>query len=224
MNVRKLMRTPVMTVKPDTALKDVARLLCEFGISGVPVVNDDGAVVGVVSETDILFKELRIDGQRGRLRDVVFRSRRRTQKKAEAVTAGDAMTSPAVTISPEARVADAACLMIDRGVNRLPVVKDDRLVGLVARADLVRAFIRPDEELAAEVERILIDRFWLQPPAVTVDVWDGQVTVTGEVDSTQTALLVEQTLREVPGVLCVSSALVSRSKDGDFSEVPFIGK
>jgi CBS domain-containing protein len=222
MKVGDLMKTSVMTVDPDTPLKNAARILGEFGISDLPVVNDGGVVVGVVSETDVLFKELSAKGKGERLLEALFPSRRSGRKKAEAETAGEAMTSPAITISSNASVADAGRVMLARAIKRLPVVENGRLVGIVARADLVRAFTRSDEEIADEVSAILIDRFWLQPSAVIIDVSEGRVTVAGEVDSGQTAALLEETLRELPGVVSVNAALMSRSGGRDFSDVPFL--
>jgi CBS domain-containing protein len=221
MKVGDLMKMSVMTADPDTPLKNVARILSEFGISGLPVVNDGGAVVGVVSETDILFKELGGKGKRGRLLGALFPSWRSGRRKAEAETAGEAMTSPAITISADASIAAAARLMLERAVNRLPVTENGHLVGIVARADLVRAFSRSDEEIADDVSAILVDGFWLQPSAVVADVSDGRVTVAGEVDSSETAALLEETLRELPGVVSVNAALMSRSDGRDFSDVPF---
>jgi len=221
MKVGDLMNTSVMTVDPDAPLKNVARILTEFGISGLPVVDEGGAVVGVVSKTDILFKEVGAEGRGGRLLEALSPSRRSGRRKAKAETAGEAMTSPAITTSCDASVADAARLMLTRAVNRLPVTDDGRLVGIVTRADLVRVFTRPDEEIANDVNAILIDRFRLLPRAVITDVSEGRVTVAGQVDSGETATLLEETLRTLPGVVSVNAALMSRGDGRDVS-VPFL--
>jgi CBS domain-containing protein len=220
--VGDVMKTTVMTVEPDTPLKNAARILTEFGISGLPVVEADGAVVGVVSETDILFKEVGARQPRARLADALSAARRMRRRKTEAETAGEAMTSPAVTTSSEASVAEAARVMLERRVNRLPVIEGNRLVGIVTRADLVRAFTRSDEEIAADLDALLVDRFWLQPTAVIADVSDGRVTLLGDVDSRETAAALEETVRQLPGVVSVNAALISRSDDRDFSDVPFL--
>lgn len=222
MKVGDVMKTAVMTVDPETPLKNAARILTEFGISGLPVVDADGAVVGVVSETDILFKELGARRRRARLADALSAARRSRRRKTGAETAGEAMTSPAVTISSDASVADAARVMLERRVNRLPVIRGDRLIGIVTRADLVRAFTRSDEEIAADLDALLVDRFWLQPTAVIADVSDGRVTLLGEVDSRETAAALEETVRQLPGVVSVNATLISRSDDRDFSDVPFL--
>ena len=220
MTVGDLMKTSVMTVERDTPLKNVARILSEFGISGLPVV-DDGVVVGVVSETDILFKQLVGNRTRARLVEMLSAAQRARRRKTEAETAGEAMTSPAITVAPDASVAEAARTMLEHVVNRLPVTENGQLVGIVACADLVRAFTRSDEHIAHEVRAILAARFSLEPTAVIVEVSDGRVSVAGEVDSSETAKLLEEALRGLPGVVSVNAALMSRSDDRDFSDVPF---
>ncbi len=221
MTVGDLMKTSVRTVERNTPLRNVARILSELGISGLPVVDAGGAVVGVVSETDILFKEVGENRSRARLVELLSGAQRSRRRKAEAETAGEAMTSPAITIAPEASVAEAAHTMLAHAVNRLPVTENGRLVGIVACADLVRVFTRSDEEIADEVDAILTERFWLEPTALIVEVSDGRLTVAGEVDSSEAAKALEETLRDLPGVVSVNAALMARSDDRDLSDVPF---
>ena len=144
MKVRDLMQSDVRTTSPDESLKDVARTLVENRISGMPVCDAEGKVVGVISEGDILFKERGRPEQRSAPLGWLLDGGSRTDlKKATARTVGDAMTAPAVTIRPSSSATAAARLMIEQGVNRLPVVmQDGRVVGIVTRADLVRAFTR----------------------------------------------------------------------------------
>jgi CBS-domain-containing membrane protein len=111
--------------------------------------------------------------------------------------------------------------MLEHVVNRLPVTENGQLVGIVACADLVRAFTRSDEHIAHEVRAILAARFSLEPTAVIVEVSDGRVSVAGEVDSSEATKLLEEALRGLPGVVSVNAALMSRSDDRDFSDVPF---
>src|SRR3954451_24247248 len=144
MIVSQLMTTNVLTVTPETSLKEVATILSERRISGLPVVAD-GIVVGVVSEADILLRERGApEVQHGVL--ARLRLRRADDARLHATTAGEAMTSPALTVGPRKRVHEAARLMTDRRINRLPVVAGGALVGIVTRADLVRAFTRSDEQ------------------------------------------------------------------------------
>ncbi len=206
MRVRDVMTQDVVTVAPDTGLRDVAALLVQKRISGVPVV-EGGRVLGVVSERDILFKERPSDGlHRGVLAWLMDEGD--LMLKIDARTAGAAMTSPAVTIGPTRGVADAAALMLDEGVSRLPVVEGDVLVGIVTRHDLVRAFARSDEEIWQEIEADpLIRSYWPSPSADDVDVAHGEVTLSGKVDSREHARLIEAFVDRVPGVLGVTSRL-----------------
>src|SRR5215208_4850606 len=142
MNVSQIMSSEVTAVAPDTPLKEVASLLVERAISGVPVMDGD-ELLGVVSETDIVAKE-RGPVPPASLIEKLIRGSGDTNLKLEARTAGDAMTSPAVTIDAWRSVAAAASLMGEHGVNRLPVLEDGHLVGIVTRNDIVRAFTRGD--------------------------------------------------------------------------------
>jgi CBS domain-containing protein len=206
MRVRDVMTTDVTTVAPDTDLRDVAALLVRERISGVPVV-EAGSVVGVVSEQDILFKERPSDNlHRAVLAWLLDEGD--LMLKIDARTAGAAMSKPPVTISPLRGVADAASLMLDENVSRLPVVENGRLVGIVTRHDLVRAFARSDEEIWQEIESDPIIRsYWRRPTADDVNVLKGAVTLSGRVGSKQEAKLIEAFVDRVPGVVAVTSRL-----------------
>jgi CBS domain-containing protein len=216
MKVRDVMTTEVATVEPAASLKEVARLLARRGISGVPVVDAEGVVVGVVSEGDILVKE------RGPLEEpraffgVHRRSAQTQQVKSAAETAVDAMTSPAIVIGPERPVSGAAKLMLEHGVNRLPVVTDGHLVGIVTRADLVRAFGRSDAELEREIRSEVLERaLWIPEGTVKVSVADGAVTLSGMVDTEVDADVLVRLVRRVPGVVSVASTVRWRLRDGE---------
>ena len=213
MNVRELMNADVVTATPTMSLKDAARLLVEHRISGLPVVDERGTVVGVLSEADILYKgrgRSERDGLLARLlqTDVPVEAR-----KVEATTVADAMTSPAVTIGPHRTAAAAARELVSRGVNRLPVVGiDGSLVGIITRADLERAFTRPDTEIENEIrERILARTLWLEPAAVEVSVRGGEVELTGELASAADVQLLERLVEQTPGVVAVRARLTSRT-------------
>lgn len=205
LTVRDVMTRPVRTVGPDTPLKEVARLLVDGGISGVPVVDATDKVLGVISEADFLVKEQgsRAIHHRPLARLLGETSETKAQiDKLEARTAGEAMTTPPVTIAASAAIADAAAVMTRRGINRLPVIDGGRLVGIVTRADLVRAYLRTDEELARTIrEDVLLRILWLDPAAFTVDVRNGEATVTGSVERRSTAAIVEETIKLVPGIV-----------------------
>lgn len=212
MKVKDLMTTEVATVSPGATLKDVAHLLTERGISGVPVVDGDGVVVGVVSEADVLAKEHGPGQPVGRFPWFTGRSDPAFDAKVAARTAAEAMTSPAVTIGAERPVSAAARIMTEQGINRLPVVRDGELVGIVTRADLVRAFTRPDEVLAREIRVDVVERaMWLSPEQIDVQVVNGEVELRGWVDTRVDAEVLELLASRVPGVVGVSSRVTWRA-------------
>jgi CBS domain-containing protein len=210
MKIRDLMTTDVVTVTPDTTLKDAAALLVERRISGLPVVDASGRVLGVLSEADILVKEGGEKRREGMLawlfeRDDVL------EDKLAATTVGEAMSAPAVTVRSNAPVHKAAARMVEEGINRLRVVDDGTLLGIVTRADLVRAFTRSDEEIANEIRNEILRRtLWLEPGAVSVEVADGVVDVTGQVETETDAELLPLFIERVPGVVSVKAALTIR--------------
>lgn len=207
LTVRDVMTAGVLAVGVETPLADVARLLVEHRISGVPVTDPEGAVLGVVSEADFLVKGQGAAAIRRRPLSRFFgesSASRALQAKIAATTAGEAMTSPAITISAAASVAEAAGMMTARSVNRLPVVDGGRLVGIVTRADLVRAYTRSDSDLARAIrEDTLLRALWLDPASFTVSVSSGVVSITGSVERRSTAGIVEHVIAMVPGVVAV---------------------
>ena len=218
MKVRDLMQSDVRTTSPDESLKDVARTLVANRISGMPVCDADGKVVGVISEGDILFKERGRPEQRSAPLGWLLDGGSHTDlKKATARTVGDAMTAPAVTIRPSSSATAAARLMIEQGVNRLPVVmQDGRVVGIVTRADLVRAFSRTDAEIATEIQKDILERvLWAEPAAIEIFVRDGEVRVGGELETSTDVPDLRAPRREGPGVVSVESSVTSRISNGN---------
>lgn len=206
MKVEQVMTHDVITVTPETPLKEVAAILAERRISGVPVCDEAGGVLGIVSENDILFKELGPDERRGGPLAWLLDPAPDRSPKTIARTAGEAMTSPAVTTRPKAQVSEAARVMVERSVNRLPVVKEGRLVGIVTRADLVQAFVRSDEEIAGEIrEDVIRKTLWIVPEELTVEVDHGDVKIAGRVDTRTDADLIKAFASKVPGVISVTA-------------------
>ena len=202
MHIESIMTCEVLTVTPETTLKDVALLLSRAHISGVPVCSEGGKLLGVVSEADILRKEEGIAADLGGRRRWLFRRLEVDVDKVSARTAGQAMTSPALTIRPMEQVSYAAELMLGHRVNRLPVVLNGRLVGIVTRADLVRAFHRSDEEIAHEIRtEVLQHTLWAAPEGMRLSVVDGVVKLRGSVATRLDAELAARLVRQVPGVV-----------------------
>lgn len=208
--VRDVMTSAVVAVKRSADFKDVVAALRRVRVSACPVIDDDHRVVGVVSEADLLVKQTDPQLPTGLVR---LRWRLAEESKSAAETAGDLMTSPAVTIGPDASVVDAARMMADNHVKRLPVVgSGGQLVGIVSRADLLSVFERPDPAIAAEVTRSLVIReFGLNPADVAVEVRSGVVTLTGMVPTAETALRLIAAVRHAEGVVAVRNRLTAES-------------
>jgi CBS domain-containing protein len=207
MKVADVMNTEVVTVGPRTPLKQVGQLMVTRRISGVPVVDDDETVLGVVSEADILVKERGRGGTSSLFERVLELDTR--LEKYRARDAADAMTTPAVTIRPTRSLSEAAALMLDRSVNRLPVVDPrGRLVGIVTRADLVRAFVRDDAEIESEIrEDVVLKTCWQSPDRFHLEVRNGEVSLEGRVADADSADMLLRFVERVPGVVNVRSAL-----------------
>lgn len=213
MKIRDLMTTDVVTVTPETTLKEVARRLLENHVSGAPVVDAEGRVLGVVSETDILHKECDHEADdNGLMSRLLHRGNGDLETKVEARTAGEAMTAPPLTVDQNFSVAYAAALMLEHEVTRLIVTAPEgTLRGIVARDDLIRAFARSDHELAGEIDRILRDELWIVPGTVDVAIREGEVTIKGVTDTDETAEAITAALRRVPGIVSMTSHLTART-------------
>ncbi len=205
--VRDVMTTDVATVPTDMRFKKLAALLGRLKVSALPVLGPDGRVAGVVSEMDLLRKE---EYQRDTDATRPPRWRRWTDRaKARGRTAADVMSSPAITIAPEASVVAAARLMDRHHIKRLPVVgADERLVGIVTPHDLLRVYLRSDEEIRDEIVNDILVRYLATNPAlVTVTVTDGVVTLAGELEQKSMIPIAIRMTQSVDGVVDVEDRL-----------------
>jgi CBS domain-containing protein len=208
--VDEIMTTPVVTVSPKTSLKEVAALLVERRISAVPVLAD-GDIVGIVPEGDIVGEESVVT-ESSVLARLLGGDRSDDSPLPGARTAAEAMAAPAITIEWSDSAETAATLMTQHHVNRLPVVRDGKLVGIVSRSDLVRAYARSDDEIEREItERVLPEWYLLQPEAVSVDVHKGEVSLHGTVETRMDLDELPRRIRQVPGVVSVTDSLALRS-------------
>ncbi len=187
--VRDVMTTRVVAVKRNATFKDMAALLTEYRVSAFPVLDDEGKVIGVVSEADMLSKEALVADmgvQAARLARIPGSPYHDEFAKAAAVTAGDLMTNPPVVVTPDEPVTSAARLMYHGRVKRLPVVGEKgQLIGIVSRADVLSVYSRPDSEIRQEItENVIRGEFFADPEHFTVTVSDGIVTLQGYPEST----------------------------------------
>jgi len=202
--VKDVMTTSVVAIGESANYKDIIIAMIARRVSACPVLDVTGRVVGVVSEADLLLKELgpeHFDGPGASLR---ASGRRGERAKANGMTAAELMSTPAVTISPAASVAEAARLMHQYGVKRLPVVDaDGQLAGIVSRLDVLSVFTRPDDQIRDDVMQVIVGEFALNPDTFGVTVASGVVTVTGQFGSRAVVLQLRDAIRYVEGVVGV---------------------
>ncbi|MFC4495673.1 CBS domain-containing protein [Streptomyces ovatisporus] len=210
--VHDLMTRAVVRVHRDTGFKKIAEILAEYNITALPVVDDDEHPVGVVSEADLLGKQAGQPDPAGLLSS--REPRPGSRAPGEAGTADELMTSPPVVARPEWNVVEAARVMADKQVKRLPVVNEaDRLVGILSRSDLVRVFLRRDDAIHEEITRDVLERtLGLAASQLTVEVEDGCVTLRGEVTPVHLIAVVERLCQGVDGVVKVRSHLTGRAE------------
>lgn len=204
--VRDIMTARVVAVHENAQYKEMAAVLCWSRISALPVLDGQGKVVGVVSEADMLAKVSDQGDQPGWLDELLHH---REHQKAAAVTAGELMTSPAVTIGVDEPIQAAARLMYDRKVKRLPVVNPSgHLIGIVSRVDVLSVFSRPDEEIRREItDKVLLDRFLVDPHTLDVTVRDGIVTISGKPETGAVGREIIAAVRHVEGVVAARDRL-----------------
>jgi CBS domain-containing protein len=219
MNAADVMVSNVITVRSDTSLSEIADILLKNRISGVPVVDDAGRVIGIVSEGDLIHRvEVGTEHRRSWWLELLCGKRVLAQEfvKAHARTAADLMTHPVVTVSPDTPLSDLACLLDKHRIKRVPVTDGGKLVGIVSRANLVQALFRPRQDAQGQTtanselrDKILaqlrLEPWW--PSDVNVVVNDGTVELYGFVESQVEKDAVRVAIEEIPGVRAVANNL-----------------
>ena len=204
--IADVMTRDVVSVHTFTPFKQIVWQLRSRKVSAVPVVDPVGCVVGIVSEADLLLKQEELDTEVPRFFE--RRKRRGERAKARGKRAQDLMTSPAVTVGASALIAEAARLMHGNAIKRLPVVDDrGRLLGIVSRADLIKVFLRSEDEIRADVENTLALSLRIHPSAVLVSVHEGEVRLEGRVTKKSEIAAAVNQARHVDGVVAVESEL-----------------
>lgn len=197
LRARDLMTTEVVTVPPATPATSLARLLAERGISAAPVTDPEGRLLGIVTEADLLRRLAGAENKpAGWLRGLFRNPDRQAERyaKTHGMEARDVMTEEVVAVEPDATAEHCARVMEERGIKRLPVVRDGRLVGLVSRADLLRAVLEPparigteaqerDARIRAALRKEMREQSWAGGLYTFADVQDGVVTLRGFVRS-----------------------------------------
>jgi CBS domain-containing protein len=202
MRASDIMTSPPITVRPDCRIKVAASMLLEHAISAMPVVNEDGELLGIVSEGDLVPLETRSDPRRHLLPTPQDRVR-------VPVSIDEVMTRHVVAVPEDADVAEVARLMLDRHVKRIPVVRGNRVIGIVSRRDLLKVLARDDDDIRHELDQLLSDEL-LSLGRYTAEVHGGAVVLTGPGDRTSRRLA-ELLARGVPGVLGIEFAEEART-------------
>ncbi|MFE2032296.1 CBS domain-containing protein [Streptomyces scopuliridis] len=205
--VSEVMTRPVIAVSPEAGFKEIVATMARWKVSAVPVLAGDGRVVGVVSEADLLPKEEFRDADPSRLEQL---RRLDDLRKAGALTAEDLMSVPAITVREDAPLARAARTMTRGKLKRLPVVDGEGMLrGIVSRGDLLKVFLRSDEDLAEEIRAEVVERLFLvSRENVRVSVTDGVVTLSGRIGDTALVPVAARLVRAVEGVVDVECDLV----------------
>jgi len=218
--VADVMTSRVHVASPLAPFKHLVRMIEENRVSAIPIVDQQGIPVGIVSETDLLLKERGADLETRDLFHV--QKRRRERAKAAGTVASEVMSSPAITVGLDMSLSMAARMMQERNVRRLVVVDErGRIAGIVSRSDLLQVFLRTDEELREEIAGKLI-------PAILVSDWDmvgvdvrfNVATLSGEVDRKSDVEILTRMTRELDGVVGVVDQLSYRWDDTDAKPVP----
>lgn len=200
--VSDVMTHTVIAVGRDAPFKEIVELIDQWKVSALPVLAGEGRVIGVVSEADLLTKEEFRDTDEGDLK---------SRAKAGGLTAGELMTTPAVTVHADAALTEAARIMARQHVKRLPVVDSVGLLqGVVSRSDLLKVFLRTDEEIAEEVRDGVLAQLPAGADGLTVSVADGVVTLGGALPDRALVPVVARAVRAVEGVVDIRLDLSHR--------------
>jgi CBS domain-containing protein len=205
MRVLDIMTIDVLTTTPDASLKEAARTMVKAGVSGLPVVDESGDLVGIITEADFLEREA--DRSQRRLLSAMLHE---GGPVVDAETVGEVMTRDPVVIFPEASVTEAARVMAHHHVKRLPVVDaGGDLVGIISRADVVAVFTRPDDVIEDEIREDIVRRvLLLDVDTLDVKVDNGVVSVSGTAPTATDARLLEALIRRIDGVVRLDSHVI----------------
>lgn len=200
MQVVDLMTTDIITVTPDTPIREAAKLMFRNRVSGLPVCGPDSCLVGIITEADFLRLEV---------------AREEADDLEPVETVGQVMRTDVVTIGPDASLSDAAKVMVVHEIKRLPVVGErTEVLGIISRMDVVAAFTRPDDIIEDEIREDLLRRvLFVDPDDIAVQVAEGVVVFTGEIGTRDEARLLEELAKRLDGVMRVESKLSWRLDD-----------
>ena len=215
--VSDVMTADVITVGPELSVHNAAALMSNHGVSGLPVLDGVGQVIGIVSEGDLILRQAAPRPRRWWHRFLADpEALAREYQKAKGTTVGEVMTRDVVSVSPALDLGAAARILYDRGLRRLPVVREGRLVGILSRGDLVKALAAtpvstpsaPDEELVTAMHARIKAEPWTSS-GVLVEASDGVITLWGTVATDTERSALETMARAIPGCRGVDNRLIA---------------
>lgn len=218
LKVEDVMTREVVTATPDTPFKELTRLLSEHRISGIPIVDEDRTLVGIVTEADLLWTEQEREPKpRSRFLEWFIDRKRlaEIERVAPDLLARDLMTPDVVTVDPQTPLREAVVRLLQAGVKRLPVVDaGGTVVGIVSRTELLEPFLREDEDIRREiVDEVIVRTMWLDPASIHVDVERGVVRLSGQVDLRSTKEILVELVDRVDGVVGIVDELTYEHED-----------
>jgi CBS domain-containing protein len=217
MRVEDVMTADVITVSPEVSVHKAARLMCDHGVSGLPVVDRSGHLLGLVSEGDLILRQAAPRPRRWWQRFFADpETLAREYQKAAGTTVGEVMTRAVVSVSPSLGIDAAARILYDRGLRRLPVVRDNRLVGILTRADLVKALATAPVFVISASDDVLVTTMrermkaepWT-PLGIVVEADDGVIRLWGVASSETERAALETMARSIPGCRGVDNRLIA---------------
>jgi CBS domain-containing protein len=204
---REIMTTPVITIGPTAPFQEIVSVMLEHAVGGLPVVDDNGRVLGIVTKADLL-----PNTEAPRTELIPWR---RPSWGAEQITdqhgmvgettAGDLMTKNVITAEEETATHQLGQLMLCHRINRLPIVKDGVLVGIVTRTDILKSFKRSDNAILAAIREMVERDLWMEPQKLTIACLNGTVTVSGEVERRSERDLAVRLIKAADGVVGVNA-------------------
>jgi len=222
MKVEDIMTRDVIAVSPKTPIHEAAELMIDHGVSGLPVVDDAGNVVGIVSEGDLILREKpRERAPWWRLFFSDFERLAREYQKVHGMTVGEVMTRSLITVSPDLPIESVALILDEHGIRRVPVVADGQLLGIVSRGDLIKALAKAparggsqpsDERLVREMRARLAEEPWISNRGIVVQAKDGELSLWGLVLTETEKSAVETMARTIEGCKGIDSHLVVKSE------------